>query len=803
MLASPKLRADLVISPQVGGTETTFVVKDPSAQRFFHFGEVEHFVARQLDGSTTLDIVRRRVEQQFDRPLQADTLETLVNQLRRCRLLESPGAREHHAGRVRGNLLYLRLKAFDPDHLLARLLPRLHFIFTPGFLAFTAVLILLAVGVTIGDWFDISRGVGGLYRLDALLIAWLTVLLVTTAHEFAHGLTCKRFGGQVHEIGFLLIYFQPAFYCNVSDAWLFPRKSSRLWVTFAGAYLEIVVWASATLVWSIVDIDTGLSFLALVIMTTSGIKTLFNLNPLIKLDGYYLLSDYLEIPNLRQKSVEYLRMLVTRGWRTTMSRTSELSARERRIYIVYGLLASAYSIWLLGLIGVHFGSFLVERYRGPGFLLFMAFLGLMFQHRITGAVSGLKARFSSPTRARGPLKRRVLIAGLATAAIAMVTVRMELRVSGEFKILPGQHTDVRAQVAGMIEEIYVDEGDTVKAGDRVARLAERDFQADLGQVEAEIVERRARLKMLRAGATPAEIQLVRHELQTTVTRQQQLERQFEEATKMQASRRSRAESGMTAAETRLQYDEQDLERSRELFRLGLISRTQLDRSEEQARLRARELESSRAEVAILASDGLSQLAGELAVAKNGVEETNGKLRVLLQGSRPEIIESVEAEVERLEVRRRQLASELRLATITSVAPGVIVTPRLKERRGAHVAKGDLIAEVHELDRVTPEIVVSEKEIGDVTPGSHVTLKARAYPEMAFAGTVKAVSPAAVDTDGPERRVFRVIVEMEQKNDLLRPAMTGNAKIDCGKRPIFQLLTRRIARYIRVESWSWW
>jgi putative peptide zinc metalloprotease protein len=627
--------------------------------------------------------------------------------------------------------------------------------------------------------------------------------LVTTAHEFAHGLTCKRFGGQVHEIGFLLIYFQPAFYCNVSDAWLFPRKSSRLWVTFAGAYLEIVVWASATLVWSIVDIDTGLSFLALVIMTTSGIKTLFNLNPLIKLDGYYLLSDYLEIPNLRQKSVEYLRMLVTRGWRTTMSRTSELSPRERRIYIVYGLLASVYSIWLLGLIGVHFGSFLVERYRGPGFLLFMAFLGLMFQHRITGAVSGLKARFSSPTRARGPLKRRVLIAGLATAAIAMVTVRMELRVSGEFKILPGQHTDVRAQVAGMIEEIYVDEGDTVKAGDRVARLAERDFQADLGQVEAEIVERRARLKMLRAGATPAEIQLVRHELQTTVTRQQQLERQFEEATKMQASRRSRAESGMTAAETRLQYDEQDLERSRELFRLGLISRTQLDRSEEQARLRARELESSRAEVAILASDGLSQLAGELAVAKNGVEETNGKLRVLLQGSRPEIIESVEAEVERLEVRRRQLASELRLATITSVAPGVIVTPRLKERRGAHVAKGDLIAEVHELDRVTPEIVVSEKEIGDVTPGSHVTLKARAYPEMAFAGTVKAVSPAAVDTDGPERRVFRVIVEMEQKNDLLRPAMTGNAKIDCGKRPIFQLLTRRIARYIRVESWSWW
>jgi putative peptide zinc metalloprotease protein len=132
-----------------------------------------------------------------------------------------------------------------------------------------------------------------------------------------------------------------------------------------------------------------------------------------------------------------------------------------------------------------------------------------------------------------------------------------------------------------------------------------------------------------------------------------------------------------------------------------------------------------------------------------------------------------------------------------------VTPRLKEKRGARVEKGDLIAQVHELERVVPEIIVSEKEIGDVAPGSHVILKARAYPEMSFSGTVRAVAPAATEADGPERRVFRVIVQMDRKNDLLRPAMTGNAKIYCGKRPIFHLLTRRIARYVRVESWSWW
>lgn len=100
-------------------------------------------------------------------------------------------------------------------------------------------------------------------------------------------------------------------------------------------------------------------------------------------------------------------------------------------------------------------------------------------------------------------------------------------------------------------------------------------------------------------------------------------------------------------------------------------------------------------------------------------------------------------------------------------------------------------------------MASEKEIGEVTPGQQVILKARAHPELSFSGTVQAVSPRAAESDGPERKVFRVKVMMDQPTDLLKPEMTGNAKILCGKRTIFHLLTRRIARYVRVEFWSWW
>ena len=108
----------------------------------------------------------------------------------------------------------------------------------------------------------------------------------------------------------------------------------------------------------------------MIVMATSGIKSLFNMNPLIKLDGYYLLSDYLEIPNLRQRSTGYLKGLVKRLLRIPASGDADVTRRERRIYAIYGLMATAYSYWILSLIAVQFGGFMVDQYQGTGFIAF-------------------------------------------------------------------------------------------------------------------------------------------------------------------------------------------------------------------------------------------------------------------------------------------------------------------------------------------------------------------------------------------------------------------------------------------------
>src|SRR5262249_28079018 len=158
------------------------------------------------------------------------------------------------------------------------------------------------------------------------------------------------------ELGFFLIYLQPALYCNVSDAWLFPEKSKRLWVAFAGPYFELFLWALATLAWRVTDVETTINYLAFIVMTSSGIKTLLNFNPLIKLDGYYLLSDWLEIPNLRKKGFACFREMLKGVFGGKALVPDQMSPRERRICLVYGLVAGVGSFWLLGYAMVKIGG---------------------------------------------------------------------------------------------------------------------------------------------------------------------------------------------------------------------------------------------------------------------------------------------------------------------------------------------------------------------------------------------------------------------------------------------------------------
>jgi len=808
--ASPAiLRRNLVVSRQETAEGVQVILKDPETGRFFRLREVDYFIAQRLDGATPLDLVAQEVEDRFGRRPAPATLDKFIARLQRLGLLQEEvthgRGRPSRSGKLRGSVLYLRLTAFDPDRLLNRIVPRFRFCFSRGFVIATAALVAMACAIAVTNTDDITRDVIGLYRIEMVLAAWLIVFSVNVAHEFGHSLACKHFGGEVHEMGLLLIYFQPAFYCNVSDAWLFPEKAKRIWVSIAGPYVELIFWAVATVTWRVTEPATSLNSIALIIIVTSGIKLVINLMPLIKLDGYYLLSDCLAVPNLRARAFSYLRHCLSRVWGSSPPESLAVTPRERRIYLTYGILAGAYSLFLLGYVGSMVGDFLITRYHGIGALIYAGLVSIVFRRPLRTALSKTSAVVTR-SGFRIPSRRRpaIILVILLSVLVVLVLGRLDLKVAGEFKVLPIMNAEVRAAVDGIIEEIYVVEGDRVDKGARIARLSDRDYSAELRKTEAEISEKQAKLRLLQAGPRREEIALAQDALATAQTRLEQARNRYAEAQRMHTEKVTRLTASVDKANERLVYAQRFLDMFKELSGKELVALKQVLEAEETVAVRTKELQEAQAELKMALADDLADLRKALAVAEKEEQEAQARLTLLRAGSRIEDIQAAEAEITRLASHRRYLLEQLELGSVTSPIAGVITTPRPREKTGQHMKKGDLVVEVQELTTITAEIAVSEKEIGDVKVGQQVTLKARAFPEETFSGTVTSIAPAALKEEQAGRdKIVRVMTEADNRTFRLKPEMTGNAKISCGPRRIWELLTRRVARYVRVEFWSWW
>ena len=825
--APPKLRTDLTVSRQQTAEGSSCIVKDPIAGRFFRFRETEEFITAQLDGETPLDVVRRRTEERFAASMAPEHLDAFVARLEKAGLLDSGGppakARTDARQRLRGSLLYLRFPLVDPDQHFSRLVCRIGFFFTPRFVALSAALILLAFWTTIANWSELTQDLARLYRLSAIPLALAIFFVVASAHEVAHSLMCKRFGGEVHEMGFMLIYFQPALYTNVSDAWLFPERRQRLWVGLAGPWFELFIWALAALAWRLTDVETGIHTVSLMVMAVSGIKTLVNFNPLIKLDGYYLLSDWLAVPNLRQRSFDYVGRCFSRLGGPPQE-TATVSRRERTIYLTYGSLAILYSLGTLWFVAIRLGG-LVPRFQAWGLLMFLALFSVRLRNRLRRLPFWRSsAARPDPEAVKAAPKRngRMVLAILAAALVGSLLVKIELRVAGEFRVLPTRNAEVRTEVEGLVAEVYVREGMKIQQGDLVARLSDRDLAAELRKTEAEIAEKQATLRMLRIGTRPEEIAVAEKEVETAEARSVGSARRYREAGTMRAEKMVRQEAAVAKAEERLKYKRSTLERMRSLYATQLISLKDLEQAEEDAVVRDKELAEARGELQITRADDLAEVRKEMALAETGLAEAKGRLAKLRAGSRREAIEAMEAEVARRETQRRFLEEQLRLTKIPSAIAGIVTTPerQLRDLIGQHVNRGDLLASVHRLDTVTAEIALSEKDVGDVSAGQRVAVKARAYPSQTFEGAVTSVAAAVrtnvatplvkgasmmspVPEEGGGDRVVLVTTEIENGSMLLKPEMTGRAKISCGEQSILAVLTRRLVRVVRVEFWSWW
>jgi multidrug efflux pump subunit AcrA (membrane-fusion protein) len=792
-LIPPPRRAELIVRPL--GDDGQHVVKDPATGQYFNVGEQEAFLLNQLDGTQTRDVICEAFRVRFNEPFTPADLDEFVGIASSQGFLRPPGTPAADAKPPkarRQSVLYWRKSLFDPDRLLNRLEPRLRFVWTLGFLlgslAFiaAALVVFLANSATLIAYFPTSW--------EALLLAWVVIGTATTLHEFAHGLTCKHHGGEVHEIGFLMMFLMPCFYCDVSDAWLLKEKSKRLWVTFAGTYCDLCVWATAVFVWRVTLPGTLVNGIAMVVLTVCGARCFFNFLPLIKLDGYYFLSDLVEIPNLRQRSfdrwMEYVRWAL---WG---------AARPERVprggfLLAFGIVSWAFSAFFLFSMLVAFVRMFGARWGLAG----VAGVGGLAWLTVPGMFAGF-SRGEIMKMLQTRHLRTALWAGLGVGAfVVLFFVHIEDRTSGTFKVRPLTRAELRAPVSGFLQAVHFDEGGRVTSGSLVATIDIPDLASKHAQKKAEIAEAKAKLRLLEAGPRPEEVVEQRSKVKRAAGWRDLAEQDLRRKRDGHKEELARLDAFITQCEAELENARINVVESTKLYERKALALEQLRDVQKKAVVAEAQCVQAKAQKREKLAVGTQEAEAELARRAKELKDAEAALHLLEAGTRPEEIEAQRAHLHRLEAELayvEQLQSRVR---VVSGVAGVIVTPHLNEKVGQYLKEGDPICEIEDPGSLVVEIPMLEQDVTDVEPGQVVELRPRALPFQTFTGTVERVAPLAAKVEKTDTQsTITLYCRLNDTAEGLQSGMTGYARINRGQRPVGTVLLTRVLRYLRTEFW---
>lgn len=486
-----------------------WVVKEPVGLNYFRFQEEEYAILNMLDGTVSLDQVRERFEREF--PPEKITLEELqqfIGTLHRSGLVitDAPGQgyqlhkrrRERRRKELIGaatNILSIRFKGIDPDRLFNFIYPWVRWFFSVP--ALICCLILAACALTLVTVeFEVFRSkLPTFHQFFSVKNAfWLAIALGVTKvlHEFGHGLSCKHFGGECHELGVMILVLTPCLYCNVSDSWLLPNKWHRAAIGAAGMYVELVIASICTFVWWFTEPGL-LNHLCLSTMFVCSVSTvLFNGNPLLRYDGYYILSDLIEIPNLRQKASDILNRKLAH-WCLGIESPEDpfLPQRNQFFFAAYSVAAAIYR-WIVTFSIMWFLYKIWQPYRLEvigQMIALMALYSLLVQ-----PLWKVGKFFWVPGRIHKVKKLNFYgsLAALGLAAAGFFLIPFPYRVFCTFEVQPLGASPVYVDVPGELREVYVKAGDQVREGAPLALLVNRgvalevaDLTGQKSQFEAE------------------------------------------------------------------------------------------------------------------------------------------------------------------------------------------------------------------------------------------------------------------------------------------------------------------------------
>jgi len=504
----PKLDPRVLARPQIEKGQTVVLAKLPGADNFIRFDPTQWVLLQLFDGKRSYAEISTQVSQQtgvfyseeavqeFASFIQGNTELFYRSPLEKNITLHQ-SLRDQRRERKRSKKIdfsdIIIAEWPKADKFIGRIYPRLRWVYTWWFTLLAVAMFVFMAWMWAGRFGEIWRDSFEFYNFTTksstdLLEFWFLFGFMAFFHESFHGLTCKHFGGEVEKMGFSLMYFAPSFFCDVTQIWIYGGKWQRIATVAAGIWGDLVICFAATCVWWASAPGMLIHNLAYKIMMVTGIGvSVLNLNPLIKLDGYYIFCELIGEPDFHERTSAYLSAWTRKNLFGLPAEIEYVRRWHRPFFLVYAVLSALYGYVLLSfLMGF---SYNVLRSYSPAWAFLPA--GLVgywvFRDRIHTFGKFSKLLYLDKRESIGRWLSPARISGLCVFFLLVLFLPIWPDMQdASFVLEPVKQASVHAAVKGKVSQAFVDEGQRVEAGQLLIRLENLDLQSELARVHADL-----------------------------------------------------------------------------------------------------------------------------------------------------------------------------------------------------------------------------------------------------------------------------------------------------------------------------
>ncbi|MEW6732260.1 MAG: efflux RND transporter periplasmic adaptor subunit [Acidobacteriota bacterium] len=827
----PRIHKQVEVTEQQDNGRTLFWFKDTISNRYFKAGQRERDIITLIDGTHTLTEIQELIRERMRFDVDLRKLATIIAKLDTIGLIDGVKRPEIKTTET-FNLAQKKFSLVNPDNFLTKLHQLIPWVFTKTFVITSCLSILLVMMELSSHYREFIAQTKALASHGWLffLVGWSIICL----HEIGHGLTCKHYGGRVTDMGFMLFYYVlPAGYCNVSDIYLFKNKWHRVYVLLAGLYTQFLIAALAAGGWLLFAPSSIISNACCIIFWGATSSTVINLIPLLKLDGYYIITNVLGEYNLQAQSINYTKQIIGYLFFGDPIKQERLHTRQVIFYSCYGSLQLAlmvlFPFFICGSVTYYLCT---DQFDKLGIILLILFI------RFVGTVGNyllllLKTFYRILKTATAPgvvwtVRLRAIMINILLMTIVLLPTcgNLSQRITAKCWLAehPDNYTPVVVQTSGIVKQILVSDNALVTAGQTIAVLENPHLALEiehLGQNLAELIQRE---HILQEQLREHVLQIDKAKLQQQGEHQLAMELQSEvialdNPAPSYPANLAVVKNFTEKAQERVNYRASVLKQQEKLLAAKLISplvleKTRLDYQQAlkhkqvvQEQLNKEIEEHYRQAEQAITRQMNAHYQMEMEVQKLAVLQAKSQTLLQTLASKRAEYQLALRQQEQLKItapqagRITRIVQPLKKEQVENSSPLSATTSQkvLEESWQQMVNAGTELCRISNNSQLRVMVAVPEGQIELVQIGQTVCLRLSAIADQEFTAKIEHISQEAVVTEN-QGRFYQAYLLIDNHNGLLRPGMSGIAIIEIGTQPCLLVVQNYLKQIFDYFTW---